>query len=275
MSFQEIKINLIEILSESTSYGLPKVFKSKRTILKLFWLAFFLMGSIVSIYFTVDSINSYLKYEVIYQKNIIYENPMQFPTITLCIYDSSYLNKSLKSLITLCEFDNNKDCENNPDEFFQVFQFSQQLFNGFSQVCLQFNSGKIIQNSTVEKHHNGFHLSLISRPSIDIYIDHQESKSFINGTVYKSPDFTIDSNMNKSIEFTLDKIEDFKLGSPYNQCYQDVVNEFPLNKTLINFFQQNNISYKQTNCYQLCAELEYINTNPCECTNTSLGIILN
>jgi len=43
-------------------------------------------------------------------------------------------------------------------------------------------------------------------------------------------------------------------------------------KKIINFLQSHNISYKQEYCYQLCAELEFLNKDPCNCsTNTSLG----
>ena len=61
-----------------------------------------------------------------------------------------------------------------------------------------------------------------------------------------------------SYDFILSKTEENKLGLPYNPCYKDVFNEFPLNKTITNFFQMNNVTYKQKYCYRLCAELEFI-----------------
>jgi hypothetical protein len=72
---QQVKTNLSEILSESTAYGLPKVFKSKRVFFRIYWLAVIILGSIATIYFTVESINSYLKYEKIPKTEIKDENP--------------------------------------------------------------------------------------------------------------------------------------------------------------------------------------------------------
>ena len=129
---QEIKNNLSEILGESTAYGLPKIFKSKRIFLKIFWLAFFLMGSIASIYYIVQSINSYLLYEVIPKIEIINENPMQFPTITFCNNDKSFN----KDLIDFCSF--NKK-QNNCIDNFQMFYSTWYEHSG---NCLQFNSGR-------------------------------------------------------------------------------------------------------------------------------------
>ena len=48
MSEKRIIKNLTEMLSDSTAYGLPKIFRSKRLVLKLFWFAFFLMGFVTS-----------------------------------------------------------------------------------------------------------------------------------------------------------------------------------------------------------------------------------
>jgi hypothetical protein len=50
------------------------------------------------------------------------------------------------------------------------------------------------------------------------------------------------------------------------------VNEFPYNKTIINYILNKiNITYKQKICLELCYDIDYINRNPCNCTNTSLG----
>jgi hypothetical protein len=48
-----------------------------------------------------------------------------------------------------------------------------------------------------------------------------------------------------------------------------------MNKTIINYLHSNNVKHKQEYCEQLCPELEYLNTNPCNCMNTSLGNVKN
>jgi len=275
----EIEANLAEILGESTAYGLPKLFKSKRFFFKIFWLAYFLTGCIASIYFTVDLLNSYLEYEVIQKTEIITENEMTFPTITLCSDSFNNNNEPLKDIIQLCKFDfNNNDCQTNPDNYFFKFYFYE--FKG--QNCLQFNSGKNMSNHSIPILNSTlggddqyglslFFEKLINTP-MNIYIDDPSLPSFINGIKYKIFDFTAEPKTKYFI--LLSKTEQYKLSMPYNPCYKDVFTEFPLNKTILNFFQSNNVAYKQKYCYQLCAELDYLETNPCDCKkNTKLNYV--
>ena len=117
--FQEIKTNLSEILAESTAYGIPRIFKSKRSFLKLFWLSFFLIGSIASIYFTVKSIINYLEYEVIPKIEIINLYQIQFPIITFC--SNGFTNKTFKEIFDACSFDGDNDCRINSEKYFSKF----------------------------------------------------------------------------------------------------------------------------------------------------------
>jgi hypothetical protein len=70
--------------------------------------------------------------------------------------------------------------------------------------------------------------------SIDIYIDDPSLPSFINQIDYKIPDFSL--NPNYEYDITLTKTITEHLEIPYNPCYKNAYNNFPLNKTIINFF---------------------------------------
>jgi hypothetical protein len=264
---KEIKTNLSKILGESTAYGLPKVFKSKRIFFKLFWLAFILFGNIASIYFIADSIQNYLKYEVIPKTKIIRESQLTFPTITFCSSDKS-LNKDQ---INFCSFNKEK---NNCTDYFQMFYDSM---NGSG--CLQFNSGKNSSNQSIPilksaagGLQSGLIISFKINMSIQIYIDDPSSISFIKGVSLKT---TSDYSFNYEPYFYYDlelfNTAEHKLGPPYNPCYIDDLNNFEMNQTIINFFHSNNVKYKQEYCVQLCPQIEYINNNPCNCSDTSLG----
>jgi len=263
---KEIKSNLSEILSESTAYGLPKIFKSKRIFFKLFWLAVIIAGSILTIYFTNESISNYLKYEKISKIEIIKEKQIQFPTITFC--SKSFNKQTIQDSISKCLF-NKKDCI---DQFQMFYSFLNEI------NCFQFNSGKNksnhsipIQNSTFADMHYGLKISFKNNDnmSIEIYID--DPLSIIDGESYKIPDYVLKYEPYFDYTLSLFKSIENKLGSPYNSCYKDVFNEFELNKTIINYIHSKNISYKQENCHRLCTELEYINTNPCNCSIHSLN----
>ena len=71
----------------STSHGLTSIFK---TCLKLMWLCLFLVGISFGIYTGIESIKSYLSFEVVTSIKLISEIPLLFPTITF------YTSKTLE-----------------------------------------------------------------------------------------------------------------------------------------------------------------------------------
>ena len=128
--------NLTELLSNSTAYGLPKLFQSNRFVLKLFWLSFLLFGSIASIYYVFDAVNSYLDFDVITKIESVYEQPMPFPTISFCPYYSNRFDKKpLNEIVKDCWFNLDRACLNKSESFFERFQ----TFRG---DCFRFNGGK-------------------------------------------------------------------------------------------------------------------------------------
>ena len=92
---KEIKENLSNLLGESTSYGLPRIFKTNKVILKIFWLIYFLIGGIATVVFVLNVIMSYLEYEIISRIQTISEQSMPFSAISICpTISNSFNNKS-------------------------------------------------------------------------------------------------------------------------------------------------------------------------------------
>lgn len=157
-----------------------------------------------------------------------------------------------------------------PDEYFE--RFSSFYFGD----CLHFNSSRknIFGDSVPIYNQSSTNLGLFvnfTNASIYIFVNDPLSIPIIDGFFYKRIDYSIE--INRYFSLIISKTEENKLGLPYNPCYKDV-NKFPMNKTIINFIQSNHVSYKQSICFKLCGELEYINTNPCNCTiNTRLGSV--
>lgn len=88
MEFQKIRTNISEMLAESTAYGLPRIFKSKKIFFKIFWFAFFILGMITSFYYIIKAINNYLEYDVIYQRTT---NPMPFQQLQYALGNLMHL----------------------------------------------------------------------------------------------------------------------------------------------------------------------------------------
>ena len=133
---QKLNEIISELLSDSTAYGLAKIFKRKKLFFKLFWLTFFLMGSGTSVYYICDAITGYFEYEVITKIENKYEQPMLFPTISICPYaNNAFDNKSLDLIVKQCSFNLNQSCQSNLENYFEQFKT-------YKGDCLRFNSGK-------------------------------------------------------------------------------------------------------------------------------------
>jgi hypothetical protein len=79
------------------------------------------------------------------------------------------------------------------------------------------------------------------------------------------------ANYGAETQFVVDRIADFKLEYPYNQCIKDPTT-FDLNKTLINYILNvRKETYSQVNCLELCFDLDYIQNNACQCETAQIG----
>ena len=87
-----IKSYILEAISSSTIHGIEKIFKPRRTFLKVLWVTFFMASTAACGFFIANSIISYLGYEVVTKVQIIYEVPQLFPTVAIC--SSNVLNNN-------------------------------------------------------------------------------------------------------------------------------------------------------------------------------------
>jgi hypothetical protein len=93
-TYLHIKNVVFETTKNSTVHGLPSVVRSQRNGLKLMWLIFFLVSFGVSIFFVVQSIHAYFKYEVVTKISEVYEYPTKFPTVSFCSINQFTTNYS-------------------------------------------------------------------------------------------------------------------------------------------------------------------------------------
>jgi len=275
MKNKEFRKNIAYLLSDSTAFGLPKIFRRKRVFFKVFWIIFFFMGGIASIVFVCDAINSYFDFETVTKIETKFEQPLQFPTISFCPYLGGELNifynLSLNQIIKDCWQNLDKDCAKNPDKYFEQFK------SPFHGKCFRFNSGKNESNhlipfffSALGGRDDSFYLKLNKTTDLWLWVHNVSSPPKFN--LYNNHlGNSILISANTQTQIIIDKIIEKKLGLPYNQCYLNV-NEFPNNKTIIDYISQTiNETYKQTNCLELCYDVNYLKENPCNCSNTSIG----
>ena len=80
----EIKQTLYEATQSTTAHGLPNIFRCENILLKLMWIVCTIGSTYYCIYSIVQSVNAYFQWGVVTQIQTFYENPTEYPTITMC-----------------------------------------------------------------------------------------------------------------------------------------------------------------------------------------------
>jgi len=75
------------------------------------------------------------------------------------------------------------------------------------------------------------------------------------GTWYIPQSYIWDDNLKHKI--SIFKTVEQKVSTPINPCYKDA-NEFPGDKTIINYIKSVNLTYKQMFCHELCCIFKQI-----------------
>ena len=91
---QEIKEIAFEWILDSTSHGLPNLFKTSQKYLQVFWLIAFLTCSGGGFYIIVSYIITFSSYGVTVSTNYVTETPIDFPAITICNLNPFRSNRS-------------------------------------------------------------------------------------------------------------------------------------------------------------------------------------
>ena len=87
--------------SNSTAYGLPNLVKSKRMFHKLMWLFFIILSVSASVWYIIDTISDYLDYEVVSVAKNVFEQPIQYPTISFCSYNFKSFEKKNQDIFPI------------------------------------------------------------------------------------------------------------------------------------------------------------------------------
>ena len=272
----KIKEKSKELALNSTAYGIPNIFRSENSFNKIFWIFFTIVSTAASSYYISADISGFLDYEVVtvFRKN--YEQPVEFPTVTFCSYLLNYFDrKNLTQLIIQTDINYDLSMNFSLNDHFEQFQSTHY------GKCFRFNSGKNldgisipIKNSTLGGYDDAFHLKMLAPNGLIIWIHNKSTRPKVEN-YNKHSDIPIFISTKMRNFLVIDKIIESKLGEPYNQCLQNVFTDFDGNKTILDYFNSMNEQYTQVKCFELCFDLDYIETNPCNCTNASLDNVWN
>ena len=146
------KLNLVkELLYNSLAQAIIKIFITRHTFLRIFLVLFVLILTSLAAFLVVQSILSYLSFEVITMSRKIFETPTDFPKITICninMFTSRFSSDLIKDVnekkLGLPSFFDPKQLKNfskdRIDELFRVVDVSATAFvldQNFSDISRQ------------------------------------------------------------------------------------------------------------------------------------------
>jgi len=255
ITIKEIINTSKDLALNSTAYGISNILRSEKLFNKLFWIFYMLISSAAAAYYIFENISSYLEYEVVTIIKQEYKQPTEFPTVTFCSFEPKYFDgKNITQELDPTYFNYDYSIGKNFKDHFEQFEST------YYGRCFRFNSGKKlngesipIKNSSIGGFDDSFRIGIKAPYGLVVWIHNQTAPP---------------------------KIEYFskysvKLGDPYNNCLQDVFTEFNENKTILDYIASLNEQYTQVKCFELCFDLNYIETNPCNCTNATIGQVWN
>jgi hypothetical protein len=76
-----IKERLVEYSQYSSYHGIPNLFRTNNIVVKVLWIIFFLVSAATCFYLTLESIWSYLAYDVTTKIVAIPDAPSTFPEV--------------------------------------------------------------------------------------------------------------------------------------------------------------------------------------------------
>jgi len=261
---KEYKEPIKEILAATSLAYLISPFRSKRLLIKIIWSLFIFVFLFLSIYYVILNISDYIKYETTTSIETIYEQEPKFPTVSIC----NRFDPNFEFNFTLFYF-NNRNLANDWENHIESYN------DAYYGKCFRFNSGLNWTNQPIEiktskriGSDEGLWLIFFSNTSFDfgelkVYI-HNHTENPMN--IYRKGQL-ISSGSNNY--FLVKRILDQKLESPFNECFKDI-NKVSSNKTIIDYFNRTNRKYNQIECFNLCFNIEYNQTKPCNCSLRSL-----
>lgn len=102
---------IYESAYDSTTHGLPHIFKREHLMLRLFWIVCFFCSAGVCSYMIARSIIEYSKFETVTKTDSIFEIPTLFPTVSICNQNAFVTDQSFDYVKEIFRANNITDLE--------------------------------------------------------------------------------------------------------------------------------------------------------------------
>lgn len=252
--FIKLKTNLKNLLSDSTSHGLPKIVNSERVCFKLMWLLSLVVSTSVGFYLIVSNIFDYLDYEVVTKIQIINESLMPFPTVTFYNLNNVKINDSLDDILIFCNF-NNEDCSAKDfrvkiDDFTTVYQFNS---NGLKKSYMP-GSLNSLRVHLFAGFPSNFNEKLFQEEGFHVNVHNfSTDPEYVNGFSFAG----IKIPIGFITHIIANRIFTHKLEKPYSNCIRDFSKFDSFDSFIYDSMQETtNYTYRQKDCIHYCIAKE-------------------
>ena len=205
--FTEFKAAGFKLVSTASIHGLSRIFKNENLLIKLIWILALLTSTTFGMITLHNTIDEYLKFDVITQTKRVHPDSVTLPSVIICIStESEGIGRLLYTL-------RHKNEYLIPQNF--VEYFNQSFYNG---DCLKINgyrnSSSNLLSINEKGWENGFRVTFLrSDYNIQVYI----TDNYLNNFNKSIPLFY---RLNSDYEISITKSVENRLGNPYNPCTQ-------------------------------------------------------
>jgi len=241
-----------EILGASTLQFLLSPFRTRRLFIKIVNFCFILFSLILSWYLVATNIKSFLNYETVTSIDTIIENESDFPTVSICSENIKDFQINVKQI-----FFNRVKLLDEWNSYLQTYNDSTY------GNCYRFN-GNLKNRSMSKRGSSGNGLLIYFNTSIyfDTLVISINNFTKLPTTIYDKGFQITPGNLDY---FNIKRIYDQKLEHPYNDCFKNI-NDFDLNKTIIELMENKNWGYSQKECNRICTILKFHEMSKCNCS---------
>jgi hypothetical protein len=125
--FLKIKAKTLQLIDVSTSHGLPALFRTDKLFIKLIWLIAFFVSVCASCYYITNTFLEYFRYETNSKIQVIPEENLSLPVISLC---GSHFSQTEKYKNEIQKFLNENLKDNNEiNRAYLIAQFEQNFIS--------------------------------------------------------------------------------------------------------------------------------------------------
>lgn len=263
-SFKDVKKELKALLFLN---GYSKLLRTNSFFKKVFWLICTIPLFGYCMLLVYNNYMGYAEFNVVTQIKVVENETLSFPAITFCLYDLvTFISPNLSEVLKNCSFENTIGCSSNDFEYFEIYDPWPNANVG----CYKFNGGfnasgqptNILQSSI---------FGTMSGLSLHFNLTVQNFLFYFVGENKVVPVYTELNSMLQGGKFIYANIQakkDIKLPQPYSKCIEDISSE---TSHLVEQILEQNITYRKTNCYDLCFK-EYFSSRNISLKDAYIGI---